>query len=579
MSIISDSNAPLEELIIEPSIDDTYIQNQKKKPWYTRTFAKMEKGSVRGNIFLMIITTTGCAFFYLPYQSKQTGILLTFLLLLFPAAVSYYSSGLLYLGFKATKAKTYDECMDKILGKKLGFLSNVMMFIHTFAAVVSVWLFSFEFLFKATKTIFDVEDTSYFKFFYIYCAFMGTLLYLSSVAGNVLTLKKISMVGILIIIYLIIVFIALLPTYFKFYREKISVTLFTFDISVFRTNGICFYLFLNQYTVLPICNSLKSITTQRITKIIRRTNLISLTIYILITFIGFFSIPDFEYLNKDYELFLLRPKITDTDYYVVAGQILFGFNLIICVLVKGHFFALYFHQLVRNISRFFRKIYRGQKKNKIIDNRIKENNEEEQMNGGQDIEEIIEQEIEEKKIEKLEEKIEKIEEKIKEEKKIKKILDDEEKKLETKSLIHISVDEGESIRKKKISLKNKLKRKLTEPNLEDRLTYNFNMPDVALELTDKKKKEERVKHYILNLFFFIATTFLTIAIRSVLHKFVSLVGSFVGVFEIIIFPVTMILVINSKNRILTGKDIVLLLIISVIFVGMGLASFVTNLFF
>lgn len=56
----------------------------------------------------MMVTTTGCAFFYLPMQAKKTGLFLTMFMLLFVMSVSYYSSSLLYLGFKATKATTYD---------------------------------------------------------------------------------------------------------------------------------------------------------------------------------------------------------------------------------------------------------------------------------------------------------------------------------------------------------------------------------------------------------------------------------------------------------------------------------------
>lgn len=72
----------------------------------------MRKGGIRGNIFLMMVTTTGCAFFYLPMQAKKTGLVLTIGLLMFVMSVSYYSSSLLYLGFKATKASTYDRCMN-----------------------------------------------------------------------------------------------------------------------------------------------------------------------------------------------------------------------------------------------------------------------------------------------------------------------------------------------------------------------------------------------------------------------------------------------------------------------------------
>jgi amino acid permease len=69
------------------------MKKPEKKPrsWLNRTFSKMEKGGIRGNIFLLLITTAGCSFFYLPYYSKKCGVLLTFLLLIIPAVLSYYS--------------------------------------------------------------------------------------------------------------------------------------------------------------------------------------------------------------------------------------------------------------------------------------------------------------------------------------------------------------------------------------------------------------------------------------------------------------------------------------------------------
>jgi amino acid permease len=51
----------------------------------------MEKGSIRGNIFLLLITTAGCSFFFLPYYAKKNGLVLSLFLLLLPACLSYYS--------------------------------------------------------------------------------------------------------------------------------------------------------------------------------------------------------------------------------------------------------------------------------------------------------------------------------------------------------------------------------------------------------------------------------------------------------------------------------------------------------
>lgn len=88
---------------------------------------------------------------------------------------------------------------------------------------------------------------------------MGILLYISSIFRKINFLKKLSMLGIFIIFYLLIVFLTLLPEYYEHYKSKIDLIYFKFDHNFFITNGICFYLFLNQYTVLPICSNLKKI--------------------------------------------------------------------------------------------------------------------------------------------------------------------------------------------------------------------------------------------------------------------------------------------------------------------------------
>lgn len=51
----------------------------------------MERGGIRGNIFLLLVTTAGCSFFYLPYYAKKCGLVFTLALLVLPAALSYYS--------------------------------------------------------------------------------------------------------------------------------------------------------------------------------------------------------------------------------------------------------------------------------------------------------------------------------------------------------------------------------------------------------------------------------------------------------------------------------------------------------
>lgn len=343
-----------------------------------RTFAPIKDGGIRGNIFLMMVTTTGSAFFYLPYQAKQSGLALTFLLLTFAMTVSYFSSTLLYRGFMLTKGDTYDKVMQSILGIKIGFLSNFMIFLHTFGAVVSSWIFSSEYLFKGLNEVLlrngvAVPMIIENYFFLLFGILLGTILFTFSLVGKIEFLKKISLVGLFFIIYLIIVFICLLPSYYKHYQNQISIEYFKFNKEIFVTIGLCFYIFLNQYSVIPICNNLERINTQRILKVILRTDLTCYIMYIIFMLVGYFSMPN-DVMGtaeeKKWKIFLLRPSLGDKqNVFVLVGIILFGLNLMISTSVKGYFLLLYFNQIIENLKTLFvyNKLQKEKKKTAVLD--------------------------------------------------------------------------------------------------------------------------------------------------------------------------------------------------------------------
>ena len=85
----------------------------------------------------------GSAFLMIPYYAKQNGIILMVLVTIFPALISYVGSTFLYWGFKATEAKTYDECMQFVLGKSMGYFSNLIIFLDTFGGAIACWLFGY----------------------------------------------------------------------------------------------------------------------------------------------------------------------------------------------------------------------------------------------------------------------------------------------------------------------------------------------------------------------------------------------------------------------------------------------------
>jgi amino acid permease len=336
------------------NMSESLTGSPKKRSWFERTFSPLTAGGIRGNIFLLIITTLGSSFFVLPYCAKKIGILSTLIMVCLSALISYSCSSILYAGFKHTKAKTYSECMEALLGARFGFLSNVIIMIHTVAAVMSAWIFSFKYLRSGIQDIKGIPDNDPFmlnfqKFFFP----IGFVLIVGmSFFGSVEKLKKVSLVGIVLILYLVLVFVYLTPDYYSYYNDlgKIETRTVIVDWYMLKVWGICNYMFLNQYAIMPICYTVKDVSFKRITKIIGRTTLAIFAIYLTILFCGYYSQP----YDTDVEIFLLRKAIpTKSDVLITYGKILFGFTLFVGVLVKSHFMIIYFEQLIKVFKEVF----------------------------------------------------------------------------------------------------------------------------------------------------------------------------------------------------------------------------------
>lgn len=333
-------------------VEDSLNITGPERSCLQRAFGPMGEGSLRAQILLLIMTTLGSTFFFLPYCAKRTGLLPTFSMLLISACASYASSSILYIGYENTKAKTYNECMELVLGKKVGYFSNLIVFFHTFAAVLSTWIFSFKYLTNGAEEIFEFTNESEFywlyKVLFFACSFL--LVYLITLSNKLEKLKMIALVAIAFIIYLVGCFGFLTPKYYSHYKSegKMNIFLFKEDLFAFKAFGICMYVFLNQFTIIPICNSVQNVTSERAKKIFGRTIFTLVTIYISVIFVGYFTEPD----DTKTEVFLLRIPL-DSDRLILFGKMGFGLTLLVAVMVKGHYLLLYLHELIATFPRVF----------------------------------------------------------------------------------------------------------------------------------------------------------------------------------------------------------------------------------
>lgn len=325
---------------------------KSNRSWFHRTFSRMEEGSLRGNILLLVITTMGSSFFLLPYCAKRVGIMTTIGMMAISALVSYYSSILLFHGFSNTSAKTYDECVEKILGQKMGIFANVVVLLHTLGQVMSTWIFAFKFI---TSGVFDItksdESASWYDIYWF--SFFGVtflVIFLATLAKSIERLKVVSMIGLMILVYLIGVLVYLTPEYFEYYvsRKQIHFKNFVATWEILQVYGISQYIFLNQYSIMSICNNLKNVSFNRTTKLINRAIITLFLIYVFVLFCGYFSQPD----EPTSEIFLLREPIEGmNDTPLLIGKIGFGFTLIVGIFVKCYYLLVFLEQLIQNSYR------------------------------------------------------------------------------------------------------------------------------------------------------------------------------------------------------------------------------------
>ena len=476
--------------------------------WKDRAFSKMEGGAIRSNIFLMIVSTMGCSFFFLPYYAKKVGLLTVIFLTCLPAGISYYSSKKLYQGFKETKAKTYDECMKSILGPKIGYFSNVAVFLHTFSKTIGSWIFSYKLITTPLGAMFGIQDFLVSNIFKnLYFLLMMLILFVSSISGGIEALKSISVVGIGIVLYIVLVFAILCPTYYHYYNtlEPIKIDAFIFNMEIFEVYGICQYLFLNQYTVVPICNNIKQITSKRVNKVIGRTTVILLSIALITLMTGYFSMPNLEVvkIQKHNELFLLRKPIPGhADMFIMYGVLLYGVYMVIGMLVKGRFLLIYFDQLVSNTLNFI-------KGDKI------------QPLDGEDLCEVPAE--------------------MRKTKKITSMKTTDYKENESHDGVEIYIEPIE------------------ESYAEE---TNENVPN----------EQDTLKKHIMSLGFLVFTTLLTILLSNKLKLFLSIAGGYIAIVELIIFPLLMILAINSKRQIMGKMEKYIVIVVSFVLTITGFLS-------
>lgn len=122
--------------INQDPLDESLTNSQYNRSWVSRTFGKLEKGSLRVAIFSLVSSAIGAGCLTLPLVFKNQGIILASLLLTFTIALAYYGLAGIALAGDKYQVFNYISLVEVALGKNFKYLIQSAIILVIFGSVI-----------------------------------------------------------------------------------------------------------------------------------------------------------------------------------------------------------------------------------------------------------------------------------------------------------------------------------------------------------------------------------------------------------------------------------------------------------
>ena len=315
-------------------------------------FRPIKHGSVWSSVFCMICVTLGTGMLPIPHLFSSNGLILTFILFLLFSFPTYKTLQILIEISRKNKIYNFPELVSNYFGSDsfMAKLTIISLLINSFGCII-LWNFYIN--------KFSIGLISYFKEEYannltgnFICVMILIFIQIPLAIynkGNEFDIM--ATIGVLQILYVLIVLIIELPSYFKEFFDKNAFILKEtyFNLNIFKIMEIPFVLFTsfgNHSTILSVVQEIDKKTKKRVLKVGKYTFLGEFFIYIYLVLICFFSTYSHTHDN---EIFLIRPRIT---FLMTLGQFFMSI-LMICNISLYYFTTLPTLQYLFNNNREF----------------------------------------------------------------------------------------------------------------------------------------------------------------------------------------------------------------------------------
>lgn len=307
------------------SHDGVDIHDLEKTSCLKRYFGPVGSGSLRGSVFAMASITFGAGCLAFPYAVSKCGPIISLLIFAICAATSYYTLYLLLECGSKAKIMDYNLLLEKAAGKKMVFFSDLNNIFLCIGVIMSYQFTVYNFALQLGGKYAGIDPENQLnKIILIIICFLVIQLPLS-LLKNISTLQYASIIGTIALVYSIIVIAVEMPFYvINNIDNKVPFPLFKpLDWSYLDTFATFMFGFSSHNGIFQVFTELKRPSIVRYYKVLERSFIIELVLYITISFSGYFST-----LENTKDIFLKRDDLPGfNDIFIQIAKL----TLFICL--------------------------------------------------------------------------------------------------------------------------------------------------------------------------------------------------------------------------------------------------------
>ena len=340
-SYTPDKTRQIEILLDDPDLMESSSEETGKRNelnFFRRFLAKMGIGSLRRIIFNLTFMNLGITVFTLPEKTYKMNFIVFIIIILLIGVTSRWTLIIFTKLRSLYKKKTYELIIKKIYGNVFYVIINIFIILYNFAIII-LSQFLIYYLVTDMSTIIgdqslDNENNFYLKLIILFGIAYLILLPLCQI-NNASFLRKLSMIGIFLIIIIFMISIAYC-IYNLIEHELDFSNIFNFENYIkkninnplFNSFPTLFFVFSYHDFIFPFLDRLHSPNKRRIRKIINRTIIADIITYLIMGLIGFLAVNDNEIIGNHFIIFHKEVNLI-FEWVLRVGRCLFFLYILI----------------------------------------------------------------------------------------------------------------------------------------------------------------------------------------------------------------------------------------------------------